>query len=264
MKKFWFFVILLSLLQISTANKTEYIKYTDKCIVEKTQKDGIHRFLKDCASIVKGLIEGEPFPRVCEEDSFCKNVVCCPTTESDEDQTNIIKELRKQIFLSPCGTDGKSGVFKPAVNCDKKNQIENFKPICKFDFCGEYACCNEPKEIVQEVQKDTISNENGKLSIPEDWKVCYHHNNVDTGVVGEPCTIEATGGSGTCRDKLQCPFYNKMEREGKTPNITICGYESCLNIVCCPEIDFEKTVKVDHCKLQVKFILEKIKFSIYL
>lgn len=249
MKKFWFFVILLAFIQISTANVTEYIKYTEKCIVEKSQNEGMHRFLKNCPSIVKGLIEGEPFPRVCEEDTICKNVVCCPDTEPEKYQLNVLTEIRKQIFLSPCGADGKSGVFKPVDNCEKKNQIENLKQICKFDFCGEYVCCSEPKEIVQvEVQKDTISNENGKISIPEDWKTCYHHHNVFDGVIGEQCTIKATGGSGTCRDKAQCTFYNKMERRGEKVNITMCGYESCLNIVCCPEIDFENTVKVDHCK----------------
>lgn len=247
MKKFWFFVILCSFIQLST--QTDYIKFTEKCIVEKTQKEGIHTFLKDCASIVKELIEGVPFPRVCEEDTICKNVVCCHQTKPlDEYESNIPKELRKQIFLSPCGSDGKSGVFKPIDNCEKKNQIENIKPICKFDFCGEYVCCNEPKEVVPEVLKDTISNEMGKISIPKDWKVCYHHHNVFDGVVGEPCTIKATGGSGTCRDKAQCPYYKKMTASSHKENITLCGYESCLDIVCCPEIDFEKTVHVDHCK----------------
>lgn len=250
MKKFWFFVI-LSVIPITIANN---IKYEEKCIVEQTQKEGIHRFLKDCPSIVKDLIEGKPFPRICEEDTACKNVVCCPETEPLTDyQNDVLTDLRKDIFLSPCSADGRSGVFKPTDNCDVESRIEIVKPICKFDFCGEYVCC-EPKKIVQDVQKDTVSSEDGKISIPEEWKVCYHHHNVFDGVIGEPCTIEATGGSGTCRDKAQCPSLRKMVDE--SINITLCGYESCLDIICCPEIDFEKTVKVDHCKY--KCVLKSI------
>lgn len=231
--------LLLSLFQISFVKSSEYIKYTENCIVQKTQKEGIHRILKDCPSIIQDIILGEPFPRICDEDTICKDVVCCPEFKpTDEYQSDVLSQLRKKIFLSPCNITGKSGIFKPNENCDEKHRIEDEKQICKFDFCGEYVCCND------------VEGAKGKFELPEDWRLCSNHNNAasNDGVVGEDCVVKATGESGICRDEGQCPFYKQADQLVNKTNKTICGFESCKDIICCPQIDFEKTGAGEHCK----------------
>lgn len=236
------YLLILSLFQISIEGSiSDYIKYTESCIVQKTEKEGIHRILKECPSIVKDIISGESFPRVCEEDTICKDVVCCPEVEPINDyHLDIPSLLRKQLFLSPCNITGNIGIFKPIENCDKKLRIENDKQICKFDFCGEFVCCKDMEE----------TKEKDKFELPDEWKLCSNHNNVasNDGVIGEECTVKATGETGICRDQMQCPFYKQLNQIENNSNITFCGYESCLDIVCCPQIDFEKTGTVDHCE----------------
>lgn len=242
MKKCFIFLI-LTVVQISKSESTDYEKFTEKCIVDKTQKEGVYRKLQDCKSTIKDLVSGKPFPRVCEEDTICRDLVCCPEIIPFEDyMPNILTQLRKLINLSQCSVDGKLGVFKPIENCEKKNRLEDKTKICKFEFCGEYVCCNEPKEI----KNDFVENEVGKFEIPSDWGTCYHAFNDFIGIIGEICTVEETGTAGTCRDVHQCPFYKQKENHGM--NKTLCGYESCFDLVCCPQIDFEKTERADHCK----------------
>lgn len=244
MRKLLYFLI-LSLFQESIVTSSDYIKYTENCIVQKTQKEGIYRILKDCASIVQDIILGEPFPRICDEDTFCKDLVCCPEIKpTNEYQSDVLSQLRKMIFLSACNITGKSGNFKPKENCDKKHRIEDDKQICKFDFCAEYVCCNETDPDT------TFDGDKGKFELPEDWRLCRNHNNVasNDGVVGEDCIVEATGESGICRDETQCPFYKQPKQLENKANKTICGYESCLDIICCPQIDFEKTGPGEHCE----------------
>lgn len=241
MKKLNIFLI-LTIVQISTASE-EYEKFTEKCIVEKTQKEGVHRNYLDCPSTIKDLVSGEPFPKICEEDTICSDFVCCPEIIPLYSWVpDILTQLRKLIFLSSCSVDGKSGVFKQIENCEKKNRIEDDKKICKFDFCSEYVCCYEPNDV----KNDFVENKDGKFKIPTDWQHCLHRFSTFLGIIGETCTVEETGKAGTCRDVHQCPFYSHKENKGMKK--TFCGYESCLNIVCCPQINFEETGKADHCK----------------
>lgn len=238
------YLLILSLFKLSTAT-SDYVKYTEECTVQKTQKEGIHKFLKDCPSVVQDLVLGEQFPRICDEGTLCKDVVCCPDVKPiNEYQVDVLSELRKQIFLSPCNITGKSGIFKPKENCDKNQRIEDDKQICKFDFCGEYVCCKET------VLETTFEVSKGKFELPDEWRVCSNHNNPlsNDGVVGEECVVEATGQTGVCRDEGQCPFYKQPNQLGNKANRTICGYESCLDIICCPQIDFETTDKGEHCE----------------
>lgn len=237
-------LIFLTIVQTSTSNETEslkdYIKFTEKCVVPETQTEGVHRDFTVCTSVIRDLVSGKPFPRVCEENTICRDLVCCPEIVPFESyQPDILTQLRKLIFLSPCSVDGNSGVFKPIENCDEKNRMVYETKICKFDFCGEYVCCKEPKSVF-------VSNEVGKYQIPNDWQTCLHLFGEFIGIIGETCTVEATGEAGICRDPHQCPYYSQKENKGM--NKTYCGYESCLDIICCPQIDFETTGKADHCE----------------
>lgn len=236
--------LIIAVVCLSTAiESNDYQKFTEKCIVNKTQKEGVHRNYQQCESIIKDLVSGEPFPRVCDEDTICRDLVCCPENIPFQSyEKDILTQLRQLLFLSSCSADGKSGVFKPIENCDKKNRLEDKRKICKFDFCSEYVCCYEPKEI----KNDFVENKDGNFEIPRDWENCLHLFGEFLGIIGEQCTVEETGTPGTCRDKHQCPFYGQAENQGMKK--TFCGYESCLDIVCCPQIDFEKTTKADHCK----------------
>lgn len=243
MKKLWF--IFLSVFQISAANITipdlEYIKFTLTCIVEKTQEEGVHRLLEACQTIIKDLIRGEPFPRICEEGTFCSDLVCCP--KNNEFSIPFLITFRESIQYKGCS--GEDGVTQLLDVCVKRKRINEETKLCKFDICGEFVCCNstyeEPITILEDINIKKFDDP------PSNWQTCKNHKNIYDGVIGEPCTMKATGEAGTCRDKAQCPFYSNMDDKSKY--IQLCGSDFCIvDMVCCPQIDFEKTTRNDHCK----------------
>lgn len=50
-------------------------------------------------------------------------------------------------------------------------------------------------------------------------------------MVGSSCTDKQTGLSGTCRIIHQCQEVLNREEA----NRTVCGYDCCTPVVCCPE-----------------------------
>lgn len=106
----------------------------------------------------------------------------------------------------------KNGTITSNLDCasfDFKNKKNNAK-LCKFGFCEYDTCCEKPKDVCKY----------------NDRKYNFVR------MVGDSCTDLHTGLPGICTIVQQCL---EVTKRNNSTMMTICGYDCCTPIVCCPE-----------------------------
>lgn len=234
--------LLLSIfLKCCFCDESEFIKYERECTGtelkngSKTEVDGIHTIFLQCWSFTRDAEAGLPYPKICNDDEVCRDLVCCPkhsvkyTTQSTG---NIIEydPIERYIYprllsSDPCRVPGTniSGIYKRRSECTEKF-VEH--KVCRFSFCKDFVCCPVKKTI--------------PVYEPVEGKCLFETEEERlTETVGNPCKYGYKS-TGTCRPYFQCVSTQRLDscNVSKSQDVSVCGYDDCgTPFVCCADVD---------------------------
>lgn len=226
-----------------------YKELISPCIVSKTGKVGVIKSLYHCPDLLADHYCNITIPRVCNYE-ICEDFVCCPINPHrlnqvcklyDDPRFVISYRVQNQF---PCELERagyrrnqqqRFGVFN--FNYYYENEPTPQKS-CQFDVCEDNNCYPLSR-------KTTLTTYNS---------AAYKY----TEVVGGRCLERTTNQPGLCRYVAQCP-----QSQGK--DYTICGYDHCSKIVCCPEPNYSRLkVSGQYCANYRRHIYDRVKPILHL
>lgn len=211
-------------------DNTSLIHFDDPCSLENGE-EGSYATLSKCPAVLQEVKLGGKFPKICDAKEVCWDVVCCPGKTDYGSVFNVRDRLKNGSCIVP-ETDIK-GTYIHQKYCpsliDEKISRE---PVCQFTFCENIVCCPpNTTAIVEEAAKVDFYQE-----------TCLFDKTFDGGREfkrdkDEYCDIEGESG-GYCAPYFQCEAFNynsyNYEKDTFTRNVTLCGYNCCVPMVCCP------------------------------
>lgn len=204
----------------------------DKCKLENGN-EGSYTILAKCPAVLNEIKNGAKFQKICDSDKVCWDVICCHGDSDYGSKFDVIDRLKNGTCLVP-GTEIKGTYIHQKYCPSLIDEKLSRDPVCPFTFCENFVCCPpNTTAIVEEAAKIDFYKE-----------TCFFDKLFDAGrqfkrKETEYCDIEWNSSGGICRPYFQCEaLQNSYEYEKDTfsQNVTLCGYNCCVPIVCCPHV----------------------------
>lgn len=205
------------------------INFDSPCTLENG-KDGSYTILSKCPSILHEVKLGGKFPKVCDSNEVCWDVVCC---HGDTDHGSVF-DVRDRLKNGSCvvpGTEIKGTSIHQKYCPSLINEKISRDPVCRFTLCENFVCCPpNTTTIVEESTKVDFFHE-----------ICLFDKSFDGGREykrkNSECDIEGDSSGGYCSPYFQCEALEDSydyEKDTFSKNVTLCGYNCCVPMVCCP------------------------------
>lgn len=209
------------------------INFDHPCLLENGE-NGEYATLINCPTNLKELKLGAKFQKICEIDEICWDVVCCNGKTkygSEYDVTKRLERGSKACKVQPTGVEGTYVLKKYCPSL--VNESINKDPICPFTFCENYVCC--PQNTTEVLEKSTeidYFNETCLFDEVFDYNLAYEE--LSSCIIN----IDSKGNKkyGRCRPYFKCDEYANSydwENDKFSVNVTLCGYNCCVPMVCC-------------------------------
>lgn len=196
------------------------IDFDDSCLLENGE-NGLYATLTNCPNKLKELKLGGKFLKICENYEICWDVVCCnvkPIYGSEYDLTKRLERGNKACKVQPTGVEGTYALKKYCPSLVDESISKD--PICPFTFCENYVCC--PQNTTDVLEKST------EIDFFEE--TCIFDEVFDYNLAYEGRT------SCLCKPYFKCDEYANSydwENDKFSVNVTLCGYNCCVPMVCC-------------------------------
>lgn len=212
--------IIFSGLIVFCAGKYEnitLIDFEDPCTLENGEK-GEYATLTNCPEALNKLKLGAKFQNICELSEICWDVVCCHVIPIYGSSYDLKKRLDETCIINATGAEGTN---VPIKNClSLSDETVSRDPICPFTFCENYVCC--PHNTTDILEKS--------VGIDYFKETCIFDKIFDYSLAYEVINCY-------CKPYFKCDEYAKTydyENDKFSVNVTLCGYNCCVPMVCCP------------------------------
>lgn len=192
-------------------------------------ENGEYALITNCPAILKEVRHGSKFPKVCETNEICWDVVCCNGKTkygSSYDLQLRIERDSETCTVQATGDEGTSVQIKFCPSLIDKRISRD--PICPFTLCENYVCC--PRNTTDVLEK----------SIEIDY---FKETCIFDKIFEYSLAFELRNGC-TCKPYFKCDEYaNSYDYDNDTfsVNVTLCGYNCCVPMVCCPSSYIDST-----------------------
>lgn len=209
---------------------TTLIDFDRQCTLENG-KDGRYAILSKCPAVLDEVKLGGKFPKICDSTEVCWDVVCCHGNTDYGSVFNVIDRLKNGSCIVP-ETEIKGTYIHQKYCPSLIDESISREPVCPFTLCENIVCCPpNTTAIVEESAKIDFYHE-----------TCFFDKSFDGGrefkrQKNEYCDIEWNSSGGYCAPYFQCEaLQNSYDYDNNTfsQNVTLCGYNCCVPIVCCP------------------------------
>lgn len=215
---------------LAKPENTSLINFDLKCKLENG-KEGSYTILAKCPAVLDEVKNGGKFPKVCDSTEVCWDVVCCHGDSDYGSYFDVRDRLQNGSCLVP--ETQIQGTYIHQKYCpsliDEKLSRD---PVCPFTLCENIVCCPpNTTAIVEEAKTIDFYKE-----------TCLFDKSFDSGREfkrkdKEYCDSEFDSSGGYCRPYFQCEALKNSydyEKDTFSKNVTLCGYNCCVPIVCCP------------------------------
>lgn len=225
-----FIIVISASLCVAKYENISLIDFDLPCTLANGE-DGKYAILSKCPVILQEMKLGGKFPRVCDSKEVCWDVVCCHGEMDYGSKFDVIDRLENATCVVP-GTDIKGTYIHQKYCPSLIDESISRDPVCQFTLCENIICCPpNTTAIIEESANVDFYHETCKFDKSFDAGREYKRHK------HEGCDIESDSSDGNCRPYFQCEAladsYN-YENDTFSQNVTLCGYNCCVPIVCCP------------------------------
>lgn len=208
---------------------TSLIDFDLPCKLENGE-NGKYSILSKCPAVLDEVKLGGKFPKICDSKEVCWDVVCCNGDTDFGSVFNVKDRLENGTCLVP-DTEIKGTYIHQKYCPSLIDENLSRDPVCPFTLCENIICCPpNTTAIVEESAKIDFYHE-----------TCFFDKSFDAGrefkrQKHEYCEIENSSG-GYCSPYFQCEALQDSydyDKNTFSKNVTLCGYNCCVPIVCCP------------------------------
>lgn len=207
------------------------INFDVSCVL-KNGESGNYAAIHLCPEILDDVKLGGKFPKICEPDEICWDVVCC----TGEEEYGSSYEVTSRLENGTCTVQQTvvEGIYRHKKFCPSLIDLSiSQDPVCPFTFCENIVCCpHNTTEIVEKASKIDYFEETCVFDEIFDYNLPYE---------GDGCIVNLTSTGqknyGYCRPYFQCEALKDtyhFDEDKFSQNVTLCGYNCCVPIVCCP------------------------------
>lgn len=223
------FIIFSGLIVFCAGNygNISLIDFDHPCSLENGEK-GEYALLINCPTILNQVRHGGKFPKVCETSEICWDVVCCNSKTKYGSGYDLNKRIEENQACIESST-GIEGIYLHAKYCPSLiDERISRDPICPFTICENYVCCpHNTTEIVEKASKIDYFGETCIFDKIFDYSLAFELRN---GCV--------------CKPYFKCDEYANSydyDNDKFAVNVTLCGYNCCVPMVCCSSSYLDST-----------------------
>lgn len=207
------------------------IDFESSCVL-KNGETGNYAALHLCPELLTSVKLGEKFPKICESNEICWDVVCCHG--GTEYGSSYEVESRLENGTCTLQNTEVKGIYRHKKFCPSLiDESISQDPVCPFTFCENMVCCpHNTTEVLVTASKIDYFEETCIFDKVFDYSLPY-----EAGGCVINLTFAGEKNYGYCKPYFQCEALKgsyDFNNDTFSQNVTLCGYNCCVPMVCCP------------------------------